>query len=92
MKAFKELGIEIILEVGSWGDGQNFASVAADKQKKSEFIGFLHDAIKYFSADGVCIKWTWPGCPQVNNLSYNGTLEVSPRGFIAFHCETHFSK
>jgi GH18 family chitinase len=65
MRAAKKLGIETIIEIGNWGEDDFFARAAADNQKRSEFINFLLDAVMKFSADGISIKWIWPGCPKV---------------------------
>jgi GH18 family chitinase len=65
MKIAQENGIHPVITIGQMGDGQYFANLAADKQKRSGFVSFLLEVLKNLPADGIYIQWMYPGCPNV---------------------------
>jgi GH18 family chitinase len=65
MKMAQENGIHPVITIGQMGDGQYFANLAADKQKRSGFVSFLLEVLKHLPADGIYIQWMYPGCPNV---------------------------
>jgi GH18 family chitinase len=65
MKQAKEKNISAVIDIGKNGDGDFFASLAADKKKRSRFISFLHETLNKLPADGFLIRWCFPGCPNV---------------------------
>jgi GH18 family chitinase len=65
MNVAKVMGIDVILSIGTYGDGKFFKQLSNDNVKISQFVNFLLDTLKQFSADGIYLTWTWPGCPTV---------------------------
>jgi GH18 family chitinase len=86
MEAVRKLGIGIVIEIGNWGDAQFFADISADKNKRTQFITFVHEVAQNYSAAGIGIKWTSPSCKQVgdtfslfylDNLMFNRRMKLA---------------
>ncbi|MGV6860573.1 MAG: glycosyl hydrolase family 18 protein [Putridiphycobacter sp.] len=56
-----QAGTKVMISLGGWTLSDNFPSVAADSQKRTNFAHSCNQLVRLYDVDGIDIDWEYPG-------------------------------